>query len=132
MGEKAFYSIKELADLYNKDPSYMGKIIKGSGLDLVAAINGGKACKALSKKDLVKLEKDHPELTVPAINEKEITLDEMAMTLGVDKSGLLKTLKNLGFKLEKRIKEDGGRPTNTLTRTEFEKYTKKHARIVID
>ena len=129
MGKKSHLSIRELADLLHKDPSYVGKIVKGSGLDLVAAIHGGKSCKALSSKDVAKLKKQHPDLAVPPVTDKDITIDEMAKALKLDKSGLLKTLKRNGFKLEKRIKKDGGRPTNTMSRAEFEKYSKKSTRL---
>ena len=151
MSTKSLMSIAELSQEYGLDVSYISKLVKKLKLIAVPAISKeGRACKALTDKDIEKLEKEIPTLKAIEFNEeKYITLADMAEELDRDSSGLHKAIRNAGFEFtycrvltertrnikregQKAIKETvicSGRPTPCLTKTEFERFKTKYNRV---
>ena len=148
---KKFTSITDLAAGYGVDVSYVAKLVKENEIEVVQATSkAGKACKALSEKDIAKLEKAAPTLTAAEFDDaKYITLADMAEDMKRDPAGLHKAIRNAEFAFTylkvptertRTIKRDGekakketvvcsGKATPCLTKAEFAKFKAAHTRI---
>lgn len=123
---KTLFTIRDLAEKYSKDSTYIAKMVKEYKLKTIPAIQGKHACLALESSEVTKLEKYNPLLTYPLLGEGEKELKAIAKERKQDVSGLLKFLKANGFTLEKRLLPKGGRPVNTLSAKEYARLNKEH------
>ena len=122
-----FITVAEFAEEYQKDISYIGKLIREHKIPVVEATKNGRACNALDSKSRATLE----GLLAPVLSEMgegEIEVLQLAEERGQDVSGLLKMLKKNNFKLEKRLRvgPGGNRAVNVLTKSEYARFQKEH------
>jgi hypothetical protein len=122
---KQYVSFNDLAKEYKKDQTYISTLVRKYGLTVTLATHNKHPCKALSLKEKERLEKKNPNLIVPKVRAGEIEINALAKERKQDVSGLLKMLKENNFKIEKRLREDGGRPVNVLSEKEYARLTKK-------
>lgn len=123
---KEYITIKELAEEYLKDTSYIAKLLIELQIPTVTATKEGHACKAISFEDKAKLEMTNPHLVAPTMTKEDIKVSDIATERGQDVSGLLKLLKKKGFALEKKRSPEGGKPVAVLSKKEHARLTKEH------
>ena len=154
MNAKQFTSISELAMGYGVDVSHVARLIKLHEIETVPSVTKeGKACKAISDKDVAKLEKAEPSLVSAIFNsEKYITLDDIAADMGLDKSGLHKKIRGAGLEFTylrvptertRTIKREGqkavtetvtcsGKAKPCLTKAQYAKFKEKNSKLRLE
>ena len=92
-----------ICEKYKKDQAYISKLIKTKKVKTIdARRKNGRLCKAILLADWEKLMKDIPSLDSKPLSNKDVTLEQAAKILSMDKSNLRKLIVSLNINIKYR------------------------------
>jgi len=120
-----FITLREFAEKYNKDASYVNKVAHDNKVKLLSfkRKKDGKIVKAATLQEWNALLKKIPSLSSKELGKKDITLTKAAKILSMDKSNLMKFAKR--NKISFHYRSTGkSRSVNCLTKGDVAKLQK--------
>ena len=116
-----YISLPKICEAYHKNQAYISKLIKVNKVKTIdARRKNGRPCKAILLSDWTKLVEEIPSLASKPLSNKDITLEQAAKILSMDKSNLRKLIVSLNINLKYRT-TGKARAITCITKKEFQK-----------
>ena len=98
-----YISLPKICEAYHKNQAYISKLIKVNKVKTInARRRNGRPCKAILLSDWVKLVQEITSLASKPLSNKDVTLEQAAKILSMDKSNLRKLIVSLNLKIKYR------------------------------
>lgn len=126
-----YLSMKEVAELFNKDPGYISKVVRDNKIKplMIKRKSDGRIFSGFTTKEIDQLRGLLANSMQKVINNKEeMTLQEIAKTLKMNLSNLRKSLNTYKINIFYRKLKNNNRNHACILRKDFSKYLRETER----
>ena len=125
-----FYTIKELADIYNRGASCVATYLKQAEIKAEDAVKNGFPCKVITEEQKKILEEKCPKLKVPFITQDDLSIKQISKIMKLSVSTIHTYFKDHNIKTKwKKTKKN--QCVFTVPKKDFEKIRNKIPRKII-